>query len=257
MKLIVALGNPGKKYAKTRHNVGFMAMDFFVAQVESQSLLESKSVKSHSAESKSMESHSAESLSAESHLESHSALLMESAQSRSESHSVKSLLESKSAHPLSPPHSFAMSAKFDAEILKYEKIIFAKPQTFMNASGSAIKRIADFYKVREILVIHDDLDLRFGAVRFKFGGGNAGHNGLKSIDALLGCKYGRVRIGIGKPQNALESKDSAVLDFVLGDFSDDELKALQGAFEVVANAINAFIEGANIQTLQNAYTKKV
>lgn len=127
----------------------------------------------------------------------------------------------------------------------------------MNASGSAIKRIADFYKVREILVIHDDLDLRFGAVRFKFGGGNAGHNGLKSIDALLGCEYGRVRIGIGKPQNALESKDSAVLDFVLGDFSDDELKALQGAFEVVANAINAFIKGANIQTLQNTYTKKV
>ena len=222
-------------------------MDFFVAQLESQSLLESKSaeslsVKSHS-ESHSVKSHlesqSAESLSAKSLLESHSALLMES------------------AHPLSPPHSFAMSAKFDAEILKYEKIIFAKPQTFMNASGSAIKRIADFYKVREILVIHDDLDLRFGAVRFKFGGGNAGHNGLKSIDALLGCEYGRVRIGIGKPQNALESKDSAVLDFVLGDFSDDELKALQGAFEVVANAINAFIKGANIQTLQNAYTKKV
>lgn len=219
MKLIVALGNPGKKYAKTRHNVGFMAMDFFVAQVESKSLLESKSFL--------------------------------------ESKLVKSHLESKSAHPLSHPHSFAMSAKFDAEILKYEKIIFAKPQTFMNASGSAIKRIADFYKVREILVIHDDLDLRFGAVRFKFGGGNAGHNGLKSIDALLGCEYGRVRIGIGKPQNALESKDSAVLDFVLGDFSDDELKALQGAFEVVANAINAFIKGANIQTLQNAYTKKV
>lgn len=229
MKLIVALGNPCDKYAKTRHNAGFMAMDFFVA---------------------------------------HSALFSQS-------------------------RDFAMSAKFDAEILKLERVIFAKPQTFMNASGSAIKRIADFYKTREILVIHDDLDLRLGVVRFKFGGGNAGHNGLKSIDALLGREYGRVRIGIGKPQNkALESsadggdsnanrvdfKDSsanldtiasridlsasryatqnAVLDFVLGDFSDDELKALQPTFEIVANALDSFINGANIQALQNAYTRK-
>ena len=190
MKLIVALGNPGEKYAKTRHNAGFMAMDFFVA---------------------------------------HSALFSQS-------------------------RDFAMSAKFDAEIIKLERVIFAKPQTFMNASGSAIKRIADFYKTREILVIHDDLDLRLGAVRFKFGGGNAGHNGLKSIDALLGCEYGRVRIGIDKPQNkALESSanldtiasrfatQNAVLDFVLGDFSNDELKALQPTFEIVANALDSFI----------------
>lgn len=207
MKLIVALGNPGEKYAKTRHNAGFMAMDFFVA---------------------------------------HSVLFSQS-------------------------RDFAMSAKFDAEIIKWERVIFAKPQTFMNASGSAIKRIADFYKTREILVIHDDLDLRLGAVRFKFGGGNAGHNGLKSIDALLGREYGRVRIGIGKPQNktpnpqnlaqdlACESQNLpqiSIIDFVLSDFSDDELKALQPAFEIVANALDSFINGANIQALQNAYTKK-
>lgn len=188
MKLIVALGNPGEKYAKTRHNVGFMAMDFFMA------------------------------------------------------HSM-----------FSQSRNFTMSAKFDAEILKCERVIFAKPQTFMNASGSAIKAIADFYKTSEILVIHDDLDLNLGAVRFKFGGGNAGHNGLKSIDTLLGCEYGRVRIGISKPQ---KNTENAVLDFVLGDFSDDELKALQTTFEIVANALTSFINGANIQALQNAYTRK-
>lgn len=207
MKLIVALGNPGEKYAKTRHNAGFMAMDFFMA---------------------------------------HSALFSQS-------------------------RDFAMNAKFDAEILKWERVIFAKPQTFMNASGSAIKRIADFYKTREILVIHDDLDLRLGAVRFKFGGGNAGHNGLKSIDALLGREYGRVRIGIGKPQNKAPNPQNltqdlvcesqnlpqiSIIDFVLSDFSDDELKALQPTFEIVANALDSFINGANIQALQNAYTRK-
>lgn len=207
MKLIVALGNPGEKYAKTRHNAGFMAMDFFMA---------------------------------------HSALFSQS-------------------------RDFAISAKFDAEIIKWERVIFAKPQTFMNASGSAIKRIADFYKTREILVIHDDLDLRLGAVRFKFGGGNAGHNGLKSIDALLGREYGRVRIGIGKPQNKASNPQNltqdlvcesqnlpqiSIIDFVLSDFSDDELKALQPTFEIITNALDSFINGANIQALQNAYTRK-
>lgn len=213
MKLIVALGNPTPKYAKTRHNVGFMALDFFI-QSDSQIF---------------------------------------NAQSR----------------------VFAMNAKFNAEILKCENVIFAKPQTFMNASGEAVKRIADFYKISDIAVLHDDLDLSLGAVRFKFGGGNAGHNGLKSIDLLMSDKYLRIRIGIGTPKNKTpldadlganpnanqtsanrESIKATILDFVLGDFSDDEMKILQPTFEIVANALSAFINGANLQDLQNAYTKK-
>lgn len=186
MKLIVALGNPTPKYAKTRHNVGFMALDSYVAK------------------------------------------FLESA-------------------PL------AMSAKFNAEILKCENVIFAKPQTFMNNSGESIKRIADFYKISDIAVIHDDLDLNLGAVRFKFGGGNAGHNGLKSIDNLLGKEYLRIRIGIGKPQ---KDSENAVLDFVLGDFSEAEMKILEPTFEIVANAIDSYTNGANLVDLQNKYTKK-
>ncbi len=211
MKLIVALGNPTPKYAKTRHNVGFMALDFFIQSVSDSQIF--------------------------------------NAQSR----------------------DFAMNTKFNAEILKCEKVIFAKPQTFMNASGEALKRIADFYKISDIAVIHDDLDLSLGAVRFKFGGGNAGHNGLKSIDSLMSDKYLRIRIGIGTPKNKAdlsidsganphsanrESIKATILDFVLGDFSDDEMKILQPTFEIVANALSSFINGANLQDLQNAYTKK-
>ncbi len=211
MKLIVALGNPTPKYAKTRHNVGFMALDFFIKNSNNSQLL---------------------------------------------------ALQSR---------DFAMNAKFNAEILKCEKMIFAKPQTFMNASGEAVKHIADFYKISDIAVLHDDLDLNLGAVRFKFGGGNAGHNGLKSIDSLVSDKYLRIRIGIGTPKNKAdlgvdsgvnprsanrESIKATILDFVLGDFSDDEMKILQPTFEIVANALDDFINGANLQALQNAYTKK-
>ena len=216
MKLIVALGNPTPKYAKTRHNVGFMALDFFIQNASDSQIF--------------------------------------NAQSR----------------------DFAINAKFNAEILKCENVIFAKPQTFMNASGEAVKRIADFYKISDIAVLHDDLDLSLGAVRFKFGGGNAGHNGLKSIDSLVSDKYLRIRIGIGTPKNKAdlgvdssanplsanqssanrESIKATILDFVLGDFSDDEMKILRPTFEIVANALSAFINGANLQDLQNAYTKK-
>lgn len=186
MKLIAALGNPTPKYAKTRHNVGFMALDFYLIKF------------------------------------------------------------------LDSP-TLSISVKFNAEIAKCENVLFAKPQTFMNASGEAIKRIANFYKISDIAVIHDDLDLDLGAVRFKFGGGNAGHNGLKSIDSLLGEEYLRIRIGIGKPQR---DSENTVIDFVLGDFSDDEMKILTPTFEIVAKAIDSHIQGANLQELQNKYSKR-
>ena len=68
----------------------------------------------------------------------------------------------------------------------------------MNLSGRSVKAVADFYKPERIIVIHDDLDLNFGVVKFKKGGGNGGHNGLKSIDAIKGADYERVRIGKGR-----------------------------------------------------------
>ncbi|MBO4405209.1 MAG: aminoacyl-tRNA hydrolase, partial [Alphaproteobacteria bacterium] len=78
-----------------------------------------------------------------------------------------------------------------------KKIIFAKPQTFMNLSGRAVRFLIDFYKIptNKVIIFHDDIDLPFGRVKIKKGGGNGGHNGLKSIDSLAGNDYWRVRVG--------------------------------------------------------------
>lgn len=92
-----------------------------------------------------------------------------------------------------------------------------KPLTFMNLSGRSILAVKNFYKIDEVIVIHDDLDLPFGALRFKSGGGHGGHNGLKSADAAIGADYTRVRMGIGKPEHK-----SQVADYVLHPFSSDE-----------------------------------
>ncbi|WP_104722632.1 aminoacyl-tRNA hydrolase [Helicobacter mesocricetorum] len=107
---------------------------------------------------------------------------------------------------------------FCGELYKSHQIFLLKPTTFMNASGESLLRVKNYYKIDNILVIHDDLDLEFGVIRFKFGGGNGGHNGLKSIDCLCGNEYYRIRYGIGKPQNKKE-----VIKWVLEDFSDKEV----------------------------------
>jgi peptidyl-tRNA hydrolase, PTH1 family len=100
-----------------------------------------------------------------------------------------------------------------------EKIICAKPQTFMNLSGSAVLQAMQFYKIpiENIFVFHDDIDLEVGKIKFKTGGGSGGHNGLKSIDALIGNNYNRVRIGVGRPQFTND-----VSNFVLSNFVKQE-----------------------------------
>ena len=98
-------------------------------------------------------------------------------------------------------------------------IIFSKPQTFMNLSGQSIGNILNFYKLKceNVIVIHDDLDLNIGIVKTKRGGGSGGHNGLKSIDSIIGKNYRRLRIGIGHPGDK-----NLVSNYVLGDFSKNE-----------------------------------
>ncbi|MDR3208939.1 MAG: aminoacyl-tRNA hydrolase [Rickettsiales bacterium] len=98
--------------------------------------------------------------------------------------------------------------------------VFIKPQTFMNLSGLAVQAAMAKYKIppEDIVVIHDDIDLRLGDIRTKIGGGNAGHNGLKSISAAIGNDYRRIRIGVGRP----ESKDYDISDWVLGKFAKSE-----------------------------------
>jgi PTH1 family peptidyl-tRNA hydrolase len=111
---------------------------------------------------------------------------------------------------------------------KLDNVILAKPQTFMNLSGGAVLALMTFYKIplENLIVIHDDIDLKLGEIREKTGGGSAGHNGIKSIDAAVGNNYRRIRIGVGRPKQETGDKRQETgidtSDWVLGKFSEDE-----------------------------------
>ena len=108
-------------------------------------------------------------------------------------------------------------------------VIFVKPQTYMNSSGLAVQALMTFYKLplENLIVIHDDMDLKNGVMRVKVGGGSAGHNGIKSIDAAVGNEYTRIRIGIGHPRDFESSIDPS--DWVLGRFTDSQLAEIKTA----------------------------
>lgn len=156
MKLIVGLGNPGKKYSATRHNIGFQIVDIFQKENPGFS-------------------------------------------------------------------SWQKNSKFQAEIsegnLGQEKIILAKPNTFMNESGRAVQAIVHYYKMAplDIVIIHDDLDLPIGKYKIQKDISSAGHNGIKSIIEKLGTQmFHRVRIGISKQDKEKRGKTE---NFVLNNFS--------------------------------------
>ena len=118
-----------------------------------------------------------------------------------------------------------------------EKLLIIKPQTFMNASGEALREAKEFYRValEQIIVIYDELDLPLGNIRVNRGGGSAGHNGIRSIIASLGSgEFCRVRIGIGKPFGGAEARN-----YVLSGFAADEKEA---AAEAVETAVEATLE---------------
>ena len=169
--LIVGLGNPGVKYEKTRHNVGFMVLDFL-----------SKAL----------------------------------------------------------GFDFAFDKKFNAElgILKAynQTLYFLKPQTFMNLSGESVAPFARYFQLSSVLVIHDDLDIPFGDIRFKFAGSSGGHNGLKSIDNTMGNEYVRLRFGIGR------SATQSVVDYVLSDFSLQEMESFHALMPHLQEAILSFAQ---------------
>ena len=102
----------------------------------------------------------------------------------------------------------------------------------MNLSGSSVVAVKNFYKIDDLVVIHDDLDLPFGALRFKKGGGDGGHNGLKSINGVIAEDYMRVRMGISKPQHKGE-----VVSYVLSPFNKDEAVHLEQWISHAADAI--------------------
>lgn len=104
------------------------------------------------------------------------------------------------------------------------KVILVKPTTFMNSSGEAVQKIQKYYRLynQATVIVYDDIDVAFGTIRTRIGGGSAGHNGIKSLSAQLGEDYGRVRVGIG-PKKPIQI-DSA--DFVLQDFSKKEQESI-------------------------------
>lgn len=128
----------------------------------------------------------------------------------------------------------ANKSSFSADCYKSKDFIFLKPTTYMNLSGKSVLAVTNFYKPDDIIVIHDDLDLKFGALKIKRGGGNGGHNGLKSIDAMLGTQYVRIRMGIGKPEFK-----SQVSSYVLGDFDTLQTKDLERWIARACEAVEA------------------
>ena len=168
MQLWAGLGNPGREYENTRHNVGFAALDA-IARAEN--------------------------------------VLFES------------------------------SSKFLGDVAKTPFGFLLKPATFMNLSGQSVAAVAHFYKIpaENILIFHDDLDLSPGQIRFKQGGANAGHNGLKSIEASLGNKnFWRIRIGIGHPRTL--NLPHSVVDFVLSPAdSESQAKTDSAIAEIIKN----------------------
>ncbi|MQA65663.1 MAG: aminoacyl-tRNA hydrolase [Alphaproteobacteria bacterium] len=167
MRLLVGLGNPGARYARTRHNIGFMAVDEIVRR-----------------------------------------------------------------HGFGPWRA-RFQGKCAEGTVAGEKILALKPETWMNHSGRAVGEAVRFFKIEpaQVIVLHDEIDLAAGKIRFKIGGGNAGHNGLRDIDAHIGRDYARVRLGVGHPGVADD-----VHDHVLDEFSKADMAWVTPLVAAVAEA---------------------
>lgn len=141
---------------------------------------------------------------------------------------------------------------FHGELYRSSNTLFLKPTTFMNISGKSVQAVKQFFKVtlENVIIIHDDIDLPFGAVRFKRGGGHGGHNGLKSIDGMLTKEYIRVRIGVDKPKHK-----SQVADYVLHDFDAEEQKNLEVLISHVSRACMA-LKDERLTEVKSRYSLK-
>ena len=157
IKIVVGLGNPGKKYEKNRHNIGYMTLDELGV-------------------------------------------------------------------------NFSQNEKFKAELGEIanteSKVLLVKPTTFMNSSGESVLALKNFYKLEnsDILIVNDEIDLQFGKIRLSNNSGSAGHRGVDSIIAVLGKDLSRLRVGI---DNRNDRKDDPTEEYVMMDFTPDELKKLQ------------------------------
>lgn len=173
MRVIAGLGNPGRRYDKTRHNVGFLVIERLAERWVFESINRSQ-----------------------------------------------------------------FGAHTGDGMIARDRTLLLRPQGFMNASGQPIATAVGFHRVspRELIVIHDDMDIPFGAVRCKIGGGHGGHNGLRDISRVLGPEYIRVRVGVGRPPEGW-----APADFVLGKWSASEEQALAELIDAAADAAESIL----------------
>ena len=123
--------------------------------------------------------------------------------------------------------------------IQNKKIYAIKPLTFMNNSGICVRELLEYFKIdaENVIVFHDDLDVEFGKIKAKFGGSNAGHNGVASIDKFIGKDYSRIRIGIGKPQDKIQ-----VADYVLQNFNEDEVMGIEKITENMIDSISILLD---------------
>jgi PTH1 family peptidyl-tRNA hydrolase len=208
MKLIVGLGNPGEKYENTRHNIGFIALDQFLKDLESVN----KTIWNDNAKFKS------------------------------------DIFE----------FEWQRTKPIDDGVVKQsllEKVILAKPKTYMNDSGLAVQLIANFYKIptEDIWVVHDDVDFPEGSMRIRQGGASAGHRGIMSIiDQLGDDKFWRFRLGIGRPG---EAGHSGVAHHVLDEFSQQDYSKIKDMLKHASKAIALGLD-KDLVSAMNRYNTK-
>ena len=120
-----------------------------------------------------------------------------------------------------------------------QKVFAIKPLTFMNSSGICIKELIEYFKINSenVFVFHDDMDIDIGKVKVKFGGSNAGHHGVESIDKNIGKNYSRIRIGIGRPKN-----NSAGSDYVLDNFASEEKQSVEEVNNNITKSLSILIK---------------
>ena len=134
-----------------------------------------------------------------------------------------------------------------------ERVLLAKPQTFMNASGESLREAADFYKIRpeQVIVIYDDISLRVGQLRIRTKGSAGGHNGIKSIIAHLGSQdFPRIKIGVGAKPDRMD-----LADYVLSRFSQTDRQMMEDAFQDAADAVD-FMLADGADAAMNRYNRK-
>ncbi len=142
---------------------------------------------------------------------------------------------------------------FGTDSIDSQRIVFVKPMTFMNRSGEAVKGVADFFHLttEDLIVIHDDLDLPFGRLRFKQRGGDGGHQGVRSIIEWMGDNnFLRLKIGVGRPPEGIDPAD-----YVLKTFDKDEQSQLDQVLVLAAEAVRVMLlEG--LEKAMNRFQKK-